>query len=635
MRGFAAVFGREVSEWWRSLAIASLALGTLAAVLPLFMARPGFSVSDFRSAMSLLFALLLCAALAVLLGGSVVSSDLAEKRLGFYFARPLPGGALWTGKIAAAMTLVLGGGFLVLVPSLLLGEGPDLRGGWEVVAPLKIGGLGWALLFSVFLLYLLLAAHAVSVILRSRSPWIGLDVAALGGILALFGMARERLLLAGVAGTSPVLPTDLGLVLLIGPVLFVAGAVQVLKGRTDIRRAHRFLSGALWGLLLVLMLLFDASSRWIVNASPGDLVAAYQTTAPREGSWIAVAGPARNRPGYMPGFLYDVPSGRFERARIGIGSLWGGPPLPVGFSGDGRRAVWLEFDGPPFRSPLVAWYLDLDQPESRPVRTNVLFDRSSQPESLAVSPDGRRVAAVHQGRIVVSEVETGRLVASVPSPREVPFSRLSFLDSDRVRIYGSPLTRDPASSPFFLYEMNVPAGRLERTGIVPGGVRSWNLSPEGGRAILRGRDTLQVRDSRTGELLADLGGSGRRFASFLKDGRVALTRSTPEGMELLLLAPDGRSELLRFGFPGSRRLALADQPAPDRLRVVTARTLESSRDWEVRLLDLETGKVRSVVQRALTLLDPQGRTTFDFKNRSGVVWFDWMAGQERAILRDP
>ena len=120
MRGFAAVFGREVSEWWKSLAVASLALGTLAAVLPLFMDRPEFPVAELRSAMSLLFAFLLSAALALLLGGSVVSSDLSEKRLGFYFARPLPGWALWTGKMTAAAALACGGGLLVLVPSLLL-----------------------------------------------------------------------------------------------------------------------------------------------------------------------------------------------------------------------------------------------------------------------------------------------------------------------------------------------------------------------------------------------------------------------------------------------------------------------------------------------------------------------------------
>jgi hypothetical protein len=638
MRGFIAVFGREVSEWWKSLAIASLALGVVAAGLPMVVVRSGLSVSDVRSAAALLLALLLSLALALILGGSVISSDLAEKRLGFYFSRPLPGWALWTGKMTAAAALAAGAGFLVLLPSLLLGDGPGLGGDLSSASPMRMSWLAWTVLLGTGLLYVLLAAHALSVILRSRSPWIGLDIAALGCIVALFGVARERLILAGVGVGSPVLLTDVGLFLLIGPILFAAGAVQVLKGRTDIRRAHRFLSGTLWGLLLALMILFEVSSRWIVNAAPGDLVAAYHVTAPPEGSWIAVTGPAKGRPGYMPAFLYDASSGRFERARFGVTYNWG-PALAVAFSGDGRRAVWLEFLDRPFRSPLVVWYQDLDPPGAEPVRTNILFDRLLYPQTLAISPDGARLATLHKQRILVTEVETGRLLVSVPQPEDLPFSRLSFVGSDRVRLYASTSIQDrnAVASEIRVFELDVPAATLEETGRVAGlpGYRGWSLSPAGDRAILRSRKDLRLHDARTGELLAELEGGERCFASFLRDSRVAVVRSTPEGMELHILAPDGRSELQRFRFPGSRRLAIADQPAEDRLRIVTAGTLDHPRDWEVRLLDLSTGQVRSVAQRTLTLLSSQmGETAFDFEDGGGVVWFDWMAGQERAILKD-
>ena len=638
MRGFVAVFGREVAEWWKSLAIASLALGVVAAVLPMGMARSGLSVSDIRSGTALLLAVLLGIALALILGGSVISSDLAEKRLGFYFARPLHGWALWTGKLAAAAALAGGGGLLVLVPSLLLGDGPGLGGDLSAASPMRLSWLAWAVLLGAGLLYVLLAAHALSVILRSRSPWIGLDIAALGCIVALFGVARERLILAGLAGGSPVLVTDLGLFVLIGPILFAAGAVQVLKGRADIRRAHRFLSGTLWGLLLALMLLFEASSRWIVNASPGDLVAAYHVTAPRQGPWIAFTGPARWRPGYMPAFLYDVSSGRFERARFGVTYNWG-PALAAAFSGDGRRAVWLEFMDHPFRSQLVAWYRDLDRPGAEPVRTNILFDGIPYPQALAVSPDGARFAILHKQRILVTEIQTGRLLASVPQPRDIPFSRLSFVGSDRVRLYVSTGVQDMNSvfSAIHIFEVDIPAATVVPTGGLPGfpGYRGWSLSPAGDRAILRSRKELRLHDARTGELLAELEGGARRSASFLEDGRLAVVRSAPEGMELRIFAPDGRAELQRFRFPGSRRLAIADQPAGERLRIVTADTLDKPGDWDVRLLDLGTGKVGSVVRRTLTVLDSQGDdTAFDFKDEGGVVWFDWMTGQERAILKD-
>jgi hypothetical protein len=167
------------------------------------------------------------------------------------------------------------------------------------------------------------------------------------------------------------------------------------------------------------------------------------------------------------------------------------------------------------------------------------------------------------------------------------------------------------------------------------GYRGWSLSPAGDRAILRSRKELRLHDARTGELLASLEGGGRRFASFLRDGRVAASRPTPEGMELRILALDGRTELRRFRFPGSRRLAIADQPAADRLRIVTAGTLDHPKDWDVRLLDLGTGKVRSAARRTLTLIDPMENTpAFDVADTGGIVWFDWAAGQDRAILKD-
>ncbi len=638
MRGFAAVFGREVSEWWKSLAVASLALGVLAAALPAFMNRPEFPTAELRSAMSLLFAFLLSAALALLLGGTVVSSDLSEKRLGFYFTRPLPGWALWTGKMTAAAALACGGGLLVLVPSLLLGSGPGLRGDLETVLPVRMGDLGWVPLLGICVLYLLLAAHALSVILRARSPWIGLDIAALGCIAALFAMARERLILAGVTGSSPVMATDIGLLLLILPILFTAGAVQVLHGRTDIRRGHRFLSGTLWGLLLALMLLFEVSSRWIVHASPADLQAVSAVTAPGEGSWIALSGPARGRLGYQPSFLYDVSTGRFTRPRFGL-SYYVGPTLPLGFSADGRRAVWMEFQDRPFGSPLVVCYQDLDRPDAEPVRTNILFESFPLPEALAVSPDGARFVTIHKRRILVTEVGTGRLLASVPEPMDIPFSRLFFVGPDRVRLYVSTGVQDMHSvvSELQVFEVNVPAATVERTGRVSSlpGYRGWSLSPPGDRAILRSRKELRLHDARTGELLVSLEGGGRRFASFLRDGRVAASRSTPEGMELRILAPDGRTELRRFRFPGSRRLAMVDQPAADRLRIATAGTLDQPRDWDVRLLDLGTGKVRSAARRTLTVVDfLENGPAFDAADTDGVVWYDWAAGQDRAILKN-
>ena len=57
--------------------------------------------------------------MAVFLGAGAVSRDLAERRVGFYLARPLSPLAYWAGKMAAAFFLAYAAGWLVLVPGLL------------------------------------------------------------------------------------------------------------------------------------------------------------------------------------------------------------------------------------------------------------------------------------------------------------------------------------------------------------------------------------------------------------------------------------------------------------------------------------------------------------------------------------
>ena len=124
MKAFAAVLGREIFER-RLLALLALALGVAAVALPLLPGvRPGgVALADLQGGMALGFALLLTMILALFLGGSIIAGDLAERRLGFFFSRPIPGWVIWGGKMAAALVLVFGAGLAVLAPAFLLREG--------------------------------------------------------------------------------------------------------------------------------------------------------------------------------------------------------------------------------------------------------------------------------------------------------------------------------------------------------------------------------------------------------------------------------------------------------------------------------------------------------------------------------
>lgn len=641
MRGFFAVFERELAER-RLLAAAALGFGVLAAALPLVpgFQKGGLTDAEVRGGVALGLALILSSLTAVFLGGSVLASDLLQRRLGFYFSRPLSGWALWTGKMAAALVLTFGTALLALLPAVLLGGSLDPGGLWGMGR--AVGGRDVFFLWAAGLLLLLFGTNALVVMVRSRSPWVAFDIAALVLVAAAVWDAYSRLLRAGV-GMAPsaqwwVDPLSLyawmGNALILGSLagLAVAGAIQVVRGRTDVQRAHRSLSVALWAVLAVLGLTFEILTLWWVRVSPSDLLGVNQVVAAPAGasSWIAFEGPAAHRPGYNPAFLYDVESGHTLRTQMGPLAAWWSLPLRI--SNDGSRAVWLEFEGLPFRSPVSLYRLDLRRPGARPEATRISL--LSGPEGLALSPDGHRVAIASRNRLTVEDVDTGRLLASAGYGGELWFSRLSFAGPDRVRLYQAPGQIETGFAPYGIFELDVATGKIAQTGRLSDvhGYSGWLVSRDGERALLRTRTQLQLRDASTGELLADLG-APNRSASFLDDGRVTLV--SPE-KDLIILNRDGARELRRFRLEGARALIPVDQPTPGSLRVVTSRTGDPGSPWGLHLLDLQTGAVRSLGDRRLALLGAPKRTgaKLSLEGAQGVVWKEPYSLRERVVLKD-
>jgi hypothetical protein len=648
MRGFVAVLEREVFDR-RLLALVAFILGLVPLALPLMpgLLPGGFSAEDLRSGLAIGLTLLLTALLALFLGGSIIAGDLAERRLGFYFARPLSGGAIWAGKIAAALVLVLGCGILVLAPAALLGIDSNPFG-------IQAMGLGWAssaALWSVGLLGLILAAHAASVIVRSRSAWLLLDLVALGTVAGLYWSSSRRLTLAGVGALAPWrggLVTDprqdiaAGCFLVILLALALAGALQVVRGRTDLRRGHRVLSLSLWGPLIAAAVVLAGLSSWWIGGGPGDLRNVDEVLGAPQGTWVALVGSSSRISGYEQGFLYDLRSGRSVRAALGTASLELGPQ--VRFSADGRRAVWLAYDGVPFNSPLAVFRLDLDRAGAGPVRT--LISYPGIPRSLALSPDGRRLADYGyyaQKRVTVSDVDTGRLLAAAELPTSIERPRLVFADAGHLRLYEAASLYDApgfsaeerqAAPEILELDLASRAPRFEVTGHLRGvGFNGLSLSPAGDRVLLGGHEGLRLSDARTGEMLAPLG-DRKSTGSFLADGRIAVMSPVAGGRELRILAPDGRAELRRFPFPGVRAVVMADQPEANLLRVA----LWSPRSpWEVRILDLASGGSRSLGFRKL--VSPWRKQNSSpgsmLARADGMLSFDPMSFRERVVLKGP
>jgi hypothetical protein len=648
MRGFVAVFEREIVER-RLLPLAALALGLVPLAAPLLPGLPAASPAEVRSGVALGLALIVSFVLALVLGGSVIARDLGERRLGFYFARPISGGAIWAGKLAAAAILAAGAGALVLLPVLLIGNAPDPSGYWGSVmtgGPL-LGMPGLVVAWLGVLLLVIVGANAAGVILRSRSPWLLLDLAALSVTVAIVWTCLEILARAG-AGLMTWMGVSVRFALLqyvqvtVAAVallaLAAAGAAQVRRGRTDLRRGHRILSIVLWSALLPASLVLAGYTRWFESPSPQDLVSVEGVVPAPAGSWIALYGLAAHRGGYLPGFLVDAGSGRFVRADVGISSWIRGRSPLARFSADGARAVWLELSGDSSRpNDLELMTLDLRRPGASPRPVQISLKRSLV--SFGLSPDARYAAAVQDGRLFAIEVASGRLLASASLGSEFHQQESLVVSDSSVRLYGldsfwTPQMTRGHQITLSISELDLATGKLTRTEAQENvmGNATWIASSSGDRGLLRASKTLQLRDGATGALVADLGGEGAR-ASFLPDGRIALLKRIGDGSDLRILDAGTGAELRHFQFPGVHTVLVADQPSPDHVRAVT-RGPGGTAPWQLWTLDLARGEARPGPWLALTSLPFRRAGPWRSLRGDGVVFFDPWIARTVVVLRD-
>ena len=99
MTGFLAIARREVREHRVVLVAAAIAsLGALA--VPLFAV--GTPAAQARAVTAFLGALAFATGIAIGLGATTLSPGMASRRIGFDFARPLSGSAIWFGRLAGA-----------------------------------------------------------------------------------------------------------------------------------------------------------------------------------------------------------------------------------------------------------------------------------------------------------------------------------------------------------------------------------------------------------------------------------------------------------------------------------------------------------------------------------------------------
>jgi ABC-type transport system involved in multi-copper enzyme maturation permease subunit len=313
---------REIRER-RFLLATALTLGLFPFV---FMLLPGLSpekAAEIRDTLALLISVSFPVAVAFAVGGSVVSRELAEGRLAFYFARPISAVSLWAGKFLGAIGLVVASTALTAGPVAAINGGLGLVGENRLPYPLHVLAPGLFLFMGI--------AHVVATSYRSRSRLVILDL-----VLAVGSVAAFVALLHGMmyAGAGPVFALSLPRMLALAALAIVLGTgIQIAVGRSDRQRSHRAMSFGVWTLVGVFLLGCFLWSRSVLDVRPTRLggVGFGVQAAPRGGSSVVFMCESTRE--YNPVFILDGASGaytRFSSERMSVPA----------FARDGR-AFWV------------------------------------------------------------------------------------------------------------------------------------------------------------------------------------------------------------------------------------------------------------------------------------------------------
>lgn len=578
---------REIEER-RFVFIAALAFTALTLIVPFF---PGIHSGDRRGALvvaSMILATAFVEGLSTILGATIVGREMADGRLSFYFAKPIPAVSIWLGKIAAAAILIAGSFTVIILPGLIAGFAYGLPG-WTR-EPIYFVAALMAVAATLFLV-----AHTIGTMVRSRSPWIAIDFAlAVGSGALLWTFIR---FLADGQALQLIWMCLRVLGVLIAAAIIAAGAWQLSAGRIDRRRSHLEMSRFLWSAMAAILVVFGAFVAWVVAATPGDIVSNSIGTQSQTGPWAFVSGTARHRYDYRAAFLYNTQDGSHVRVNA-VGDY--------AFSGDGKVAAWSKAT----LKRLELCYRRL--PDGPVMETGI----NTAGSSVLLSNDGSR-AAIVGGMLAVYDLPNDRLLGSarVSSPDD-RIEHFFFTSPDAIRMYRRKRTAvGRTSEPVRILEYDIAHKTMRETGsFIAGQAWLYTISADGSRLIVYGGGVpLVVRDASTGAALLTLQPSSGelRTAQFLHDGRIAATEVNQNDARLRLFSADGapQTEVPIGSFPTA---SVVTEAAGNRVIVRVAHE-RPAKSWMYAVVNIDR-RVTEHVTRDIALfafmpLEPDPRAT--------------------------
>jgi ABC-type transport system involved in multi-copper enzyme maturation permease subunit len=564
-----AIARREIQE----RAFVFVAAFAIAIVPFVVLVVPHGSFSDRKSgvvALGFFLAVAFTWALALILGVTLVGRELSEKRLSFYFTRPISGAAIWFGKLAAAIVLLAGG--FAIVHAIPLGIGGTE---WQTMS--TVSRADAAAIIAGTALLLLLLAHLLSTAIRSRSPILAADFVALlivGGILAT---AFLPLVFKLALQTTVLLLEFLGVAIVIAAV--GGGAWQLSRGRIDARRSHRELSTFVWAIVGAAAIAILLYSRWVLCAGPRDIT---RPSAAQRGNMIAMQGPAR---GYWPEFIVNAANGAYVDASrpAAVSGNAVATVTPAATLANVQRAFGK--GGTSFDSTLTVSRLDAK------ARTVATLPLNGSVKAVGVSGDGSRVAVVADGILTVYDTASRHALASsvLDATRE---SQLQFVSPWVVRAF---LPAEGARQ-LRVREFDVRARRWSDVA----GPLPFQFRIAGSLLMTREGPTATIRDLNNPAAVHTLTIGPDNGVWLMRDGRLAIYHyGKPAFIEI---RRNGVQQHLIHFDEGAVGVRVAAEIGRGKLLISTqTRSTNERFDNTTYILDADTGTLSAPIQHASAL----------------------------------
>jgi hypothetical protein len=596
MNATMAVMKREMTAR-RELLLLAVAVAIIVSLLPFLPGVEGYEAVDVRTVGSSAVSLALGCVLALVLGATVFGNDLSEGRLGFYFARPVSGLAVWWGRVLAVMALVWIVEIIILAPALYH-LGTDV-----FTSP---NGVDWLTILGYVIapLLLFLLAHTVSILVRAGTPWLFLD---LGGaiVVAVFAWLSLRSLFEiGAPVALWVVASAIVAALLIS--LSIGGAMGVASGRVDLRRAHSAQSLALWSTMAICIAAITVYGGWLRNFGPREFNDVDVMTVAPDGGWVEAIGRAKGRLDVKRRYLISTTADRW----VPLPPYRQAPENSVVYSLDGSTAMWR--GSGPSDEPRALWWADLGRPDPMARSTSLVVSDNA---ALTLSDDGSRLAILEDGTVSIYELGKARLVKAIRLPEVLHRVGVVFVDPNTLRLFARIDVDDLQS--ILIAEIDVAAGKLVRTGAIPAfeEIAWFSVDAALRHMIVSSRSavdlvsTKALFDAVDGTLIRYLDTAG--FPTFLQDGRLMLTSETEDGsITITVESVEGKGRIVhtvRAAY-GSR---IGGEAVPNGV-VVSHLVDPSDRTKGIRLalFDVETGEMRNIGSHL----------------RSRLPWFPWQDG---------